>query len=165
MTPSNRSTLRRPRLDPATVAAIAIVAAVANVVQHEGTHALACPLVGGQVQAFSALCVDGSAPALAAAKLVDEVAPAVDLLLAIVLWTWLRRGGPRSSALRLVVYLVMLTRWFAGSGYFMVSGIAGIGDVATVRQGWSPAWAWRAPPPRPRIRARSASAACRRSPA
>lgn len=136
--------LRRTRLDWPTVTAIAAVAAVANVVQHEGVHALACPLVGGQLRAFSALYVDCATPDLAAAKLVDGIAPAVDLLLATALWTWLRRGGPRASAARLLAYLVMLMSGLAGSGYFMVSGIAGIGDVATVLQGWSPAWAWRA---------------------
>lgn len=133
-----------PRLDTATVAAIALVAAVVNVVQHEATHAVACPLVGGELQAFSALYVICASPDLAAAKIVDGVAPAVDMLLAAALWTWLRRGGPRSMPFRLLTYLVMLMSWLAGSGYLMVSGIAGIGDIATVLQGWSPAWAWRA---------------------
>ena len=132
-----------PRLDTATVAAIALVAAVVNVVQHEATHAVACPLVGGQLQALSALYVMCASPDLAAAKIVDGVAPAVDMLLAAALWTWLRRGGPRSAPVRLLTYLVMLMSWLAGSGYLMVSGITGIGDVATVLQGWSPAWAWR----------------------
>lgn len=133
-----------PRLDTVTVAAIALVAAVVNVVQHEATHAVACPLVGGQLLAFSALYVVCASPDLAAAKIVDGVAPTVDMLLAVALWAWLRRGGPRSSPARLLAYLVMLMSWLAGSGYLMVSGIAGIGDIATVLQGWSPAWAWRA---------------------
>lgn len=139
-----RPTVRGPRLEWATVAAIAVVAAIFNVVQHEGTHALACPLVGGQLQEFSALYVLCASPDVVASKIVDGAAPAADMLLAVALWTWLRRGGPRSSALRLATYLVMLMSWLAGSGYFMVSGIAGIGDIATVVQGWSPAWAWRA---------------------
>lgn len=134
----------RAPLDLATVAAIGLLAAILNVVQHETTHALACPLVGGELRALSALYVMCASPDLAAAKIVDGVAPAVDLALALALWAWLRRGGPRTDPARLFVYLVMLMSWLAGSGYLMVSGIAGIGDVATVMTGWSPAWAWRA---------------------
>ena len=138
-----RPTVRGPGLEWATVTAIAVVAAIFNVVQHEGTHALTCPLVGGQLQEFSALYVLCASPDAVSSKIVDGAAPATDMLLAIALWTWLRRGGPRSSALRLFAYLVMLMSWLAGSGYFMVSGIAGIGDIAAVMQGWTPAWAWR----------------------
>lgn len=134
----------RPRLDGATVFAIATVAAIANVVQHEATHALACPLVGGEVQAFSALYVGCAAPDVAAGKVVAGAAPAVDLVLAAVLWAWLRRGGPRSGPARFLAYGVMVMSALAGTGYFMVSGIAGIGDVAVVLEGATPAWAWRA---------------------
>ena len=80
------STQPRTRLDTATVVAIALVAAVINVVQHEGTHALACPLVGGQLEAYSALYVSCASPDLTAAKVVDGAAPAVDMLLAAALW-------------------------------------------------------------------------------
>ena len=132
------------RLDGTTVAAIAVVAAVGRVTVHEGAHALACPVAGGRLQAFSALYVDCAAPDLAAAKLVDGIAPALDLLVAVALWAWLSRGGPSASPARLLAYLFMVMSWLAGAGYLMVSGIAGIGDVATVLQGWSPPWAWRA---------------------
>ncbi|QRN79692.1 MAG: hypothetical protein JK586_15960 [Nocardiopsis sp. BM-2018] len=52
----------RPTLDLPTVAAIALVAAIVSVVQHEGTHALACLLVGGDLLELSALYVLCAAP-------------------------------------------------------------------------------------------------------
>lgn len=133
----------RPTLDLPTVAAIALVAAIVNVVQHEGTHALACLLVGGDLLEFSALYVLCAAPGDAAARVVAGAAPAADLAIAGALWAWLWRGGPRGTAARLLAYLIMLTSALAGTGYFMVSGIAGFGDIAVVIDGWTPAWAWR----------------------
>lgn len=77
-------------LDTATVAAIATVAAVVNVEQHEATHALTCPLVGGRLEAFSALYVVCASPDLAAAKLVAGIG---DVALVLVGWASRKLGG------------------------------------------------------------------------
>ena len=76
-------------------------------------------------------------------KLVDGSAPIYNLLAGAILWLVVRRSTKMASETRFFLWLFMLMNLLSGAGYWMFSGIAGIGDLATVINGWEPVWAWR----------------------
>jgi hypothetical protein len=49
----------------------------------------------------------------------------------------------KATGKQFFLWLFMLMNGLYGSGYFMFSGIANVGDMANVISGWEPAWVWR----------------------
>ena len=134
---------RSPALDWLTVVAIAAIAISLNVAFHEGIHALACVLVGGDLQEYSALHVSCEHGAAAASKIVSGSASLANLLLGTLCWLMLPRVRGQSSELQFFVWLFMLMNWLYGAGYWMLSGAFNIGDWAGVIAGLEPHWLWR----------------------
>jgi hypothetical protein len=135
---------RKPVADWLTVAAIAAIAISLNVAFHEGVHALTCLVVGGRLQAYSALyssCDDS----ILQERIVAGSAPTFNLIAGTLLWVVLRHAERRSSEMRFFLWLLMLMNWFYGAGYFVLSGVANIGDWAVVFDGLQPGWLWRVP--------------------
>jgi hypothetical protein len=141
MTLANK--VRKPVVDWLTVVAIAAIAISFNVAFHEGVHALACVAVGGDLQEYSALYESCDSPTEWQAKIVAGSAPTFNLLAGVLLWVILRNVRKRSSETQFFLWLFMLMNWCYGAGYFMLSGIANIGDWAVVVNGWDPSWLWR----------------------
>jgi hypothetical protein len=134
----------RPVVDAATVVAIAAVAISLNVAAHEGVHALTCLAVGGRLLEYSALYVSCTAPSPLLERLVDGSAPLYNLLAGALLWLALRRRSARATGRHFFLWLLMLMNGLYGAGYWMFSGIADVGDMATVIHGWEPGGLWRA---------------------
>jgi hypothetical protein len=141
---SQVASTRKPVADWLTVAAIAAIAISLNVAFHEGVHALTCIVVGGRLQAYSALysSCDNS---ILQGRIVAGSAPTFNLIAGTLLWMILRHSQSRSSEMRFFLWLLMLMNWFYGAGYFILSGVASIGDWAVVFDGLQPDWLWRAP--------------------
>jgi hypothetical protein len=142
---SQATTIRKPVVDWLTVVAIAAVAVSFNVGFHEGVHALTCLTVGGNLQEYSALYESCDSSSESQAKIVAGSAPTFNLIVGVFVWIILRNGRKLSPETQFFLWLFMLMNWFYGAGYFILSGIANVGDWAVVINGWEPAWLWRIP--------------------
>ena len=125
--------------DVLTILAIAVVAyAIADVV-HEGLgHGGACLLTGGWPLVLSTVhfeCSDDNRLVMAGGTIANFVA-------GVVAWG-LGRATKGSPPLRYFLWLSMTVNLLQGAGYFLFSGVAGIGDWADFVKGLEPAWAWR----------------------
>lgn len=140
---SQATSTQEPVVDWLTIVAIAAIAISLTVALHEGVHALACVAVDGRLQAYSALAVSCDAQTILQEKIVAGSAPFYNLLVGIGLWIVVRRFQKLPSETWYFLWLLMLMNLLYGSGYFMFSGIAGVGDIAVVIHGWEPGWMWR----------------------
>ncbi len=134
---------RKPHVDWITVVAIAAIAISLNVAVHEGIHALACLMVGSHLQEYSALYVSCDSSMIWQGKIVAGSAPTFNIIAGVLLWIIVRSPRRYPSEIWFFLWLFMLMNWLYGAGYWMFSGIANIGDMATVIAGWEPAWVWR----------------------
>jgi len=134
---------RKPVVDWITVVAIAAIAISLNVAIHEGTHALTCLLGGGDLQEYSALHVLCGSQTVLQDKFVAGSAAIFNILFGLLIWRFVSSPREMSSSTRFFLWLFMLMNWLNGSGYFMFSGFANVGDLAEVIDGWEPAWLWR----------------------
>jgi hypothetical protein len=132
-----------PHVDWITVVAIAAIAISLNVAVHEGIHALTCLVVGGQLQEYSALYVSCDSHTTLQGKIVDGSAPTFNIIAGVLLWIIVRNSRKQTSETWFFLWLFMLMNWLYGAGYWMFSGIANVGDMATVINGWEPTWLWR----------------------
>ena len=126
-----------------TLVAISAIAISLTVGLHEGVHALTCVVVGGNLQEFSALHVLCDCPNVWQSKMVAGSASIANLLLGFLFLYFLRYSEQKSGEMRFFLWLTMLLNWVYGAGYWAFSGVANIGDWATVIAGWNPVWLWR----------------------
>jgi hypothetical protein len=140
---SEAASVRKPIVDWLTVAAIAAIAISFNVALHEGVHALTCLAVGGDLQEYSALYESCVTITESQEKIVAGGAPTFNLIAGLLLWIFLRKSRKQASDTWFFLWLFMLMNWCYGAGYFILSGIANVGDWAVVVHGWEPIWLWR----------------------
>ena len=131
-------------LDAGTIVAIAVVAWAVTTLLHEGLgHGGACVLVGGVPRLVTSAYFDydeGSVSA-AAVRVISAGGTLVNLAVGIPLSLVARLViAPR---LRLVVWLLAAFNLTTGFGYFLYSGIGGIGDWRVVIAGLPSEGAWR----------------------
>jgi hypothetical protein len=135
-----------PRHDLLTVAAIGLVAyALANLL-HEGLgHGGACLLVGGKPLVLSSMHFHGDTEELSrgANRLIAAGGTLVNLLVGGIALAALSRSQSVSAQVRFFLWLFAFVNLFQGTGYFLFSGVAGIGDWTAVIAGWPAPWLWR----------------------
>jgi hypothetical protein len=126
--------------DPLTVGAIAILAYMLGNVMHEGLgHGGACVLAGAWPLVISSVhfeCSLDSRLVMAGGTLVNFLAGGVLFLLG-------RLTGPRYPRLKYFFWICMTVNLYTATGYFLFSGIGGIGDWGEFIQGLGPQWVWR----------------------
>jgi hypothetical protein len=136
--------------DSLTLIAVSSLAYVLAVALHEhARHSLACVMLGGQPKQMGAFYVDCGYEAMSSLsiRVVALAGPAMSLLMGAVSFLALRRVP---GAARLSYYFV----WLLGSlglmsaaGYLLFSGVSGLGDLGTSRDGalygLAPAWIGR----------------------
>ena len=122
------------------MASIAILAYMLGNVLHEGLgHGGACVLAGGRPLVLSSVdfeCSSDTRLVMAGGTLINMAAGAVFFALG-------RLTGPSSPRLKYFFWIAMTVNLFTGTGYFLFSGIGGIGDWAEFIQGLDPQWVWR----------------------
>jgi hypothetical protein len=125
--------------DAATIASIGVIAYILGNLLHEGLgHAGACILTGGKAISVTAVAMDCSAEnrlVIAGGTIMNAVAGLVFFLLGRL---------ARRPRLKYFLWLSMTINLMEAAGYFLFSGIGGIGDWEMFIQGFSPQWAWRA---------------------
>jgi membrane protein YqaA with SNARE-associated domain len=140
------SVVPSPRHDLLTVAAMGLVAyALANPL-HEGLgHGGACLLVGGKPLVLSSLHFDGDTEGLprGANRLIAAGGTLVNMLVGGFALAALLRSRTLPARGRYFLWLFAFVNLFQGTGYLLFSGVAGIGDWASVIAGWPMPWLWR----------------------
>ena len=130
----------------ATVVAVGVVVyALANLL-HEGLgHGGACLVVDCKPTFLSSLNFDGNTVGLsmAALRLIGAGGTLVNIAVGIAALAALPHIRTAPAQLRYFVWLGAIVNLFQGTGYLLFSGVAGIGDWASVIEGLSPTWAWR----------------------
>jgi hypothetical protein len=140
------SVVPSPRHDLLTVAAVGHLAyALANLL-HEGLgHGGACLLVGGKPLVLSSMHFDGDTEKLSrgANRVIAAGGTLVNLLVGGVAFAALAHSRTLSALARYFFWLLAFVNLFQGTGYFLFSGVAGIGDWASVIAGLPMPWLWR----------------------
>jgi hypothetical protein len=139
-----------PTPDRLTLIAISTLAYIAAVGLHEHLgHTTACILLGShpiEVGAFYVNC-DYSGLSDLRIQLVTLAGPLVSLLIGIISFLGLRLRPPRSNSAFYFVWLLGTVGLMAATGYLLFSGVSGIGDFGSTRDGAfyqaTPEWFWR----------------------
>lgn len=135
-----------PAIDRLTIAGLALLLMPLVTITHEiGGHAGACLATGGQLRELGAFYVDCAAPGAAAQRIVAVAGVAADAVAAILAFAAWRVA--RGDMARLVAWYLWLCFGFSAAGYFLFSGIAGIGDLSPLASGGigplANPWLWR----------------------
>ena len=127
-------------------AALSLLAyAVANVV-HEGLgHGAVCVLLGGKAKVLSSMHFDGSTEGLPAwcGRLVAAGGTLANGLAAALAFAALRRLREPAVHLRYLLWVFGTINLLQAAGYFLFSGVGGIGDWMGVIYGLPAQPAWR----------------------
>jgi len=132
------------RIDLPTLVAVAIVAYALSNVAHEGlAHGGACVAAGGEPRMLNAVFFDCGRDGVsdAGSRWIAAAGSLVNLVLAALSVVLLRRA--RRPHAVYFLWLFATINAVQATGYWLFSGVAGIGDWAVVVGGWQPAWAWR----------------------
>ena len=123
-----------------TVGSIGVLAYMLGNVLHEGLgHGGACLLVGAKPLVISSVHFECSSET----RLVFAGGTLINLLAGIVFFELARLTGRGHPRLRYFFWIAMTVNLYAGTGYFLFSGIGGIGDWAGFIEGLGPQWVWR----------------------
>src|SRR5260370_4726325 len=126
--------------DTFAVGAIAILAFMLGNVLHEGLgHGGAFLLVGAKPLVLSSVHFECSVDS----RLVMAGGTLVNFQAGAVFFVFGRLTGPRYPRLKYFFWICMTVNLFTGTGYFLFSGIGGIGDWGEFIQGLGPQWLWR----------------------
>ncbi len=107
---------------------------------HEGVgHGVTAYLSGARSLTISTVALQSDN----ASRWISANGTLVNLLCAAILWVLLRRAENLRPASRYFLILAMAGNLFAGTGYFLFSGVFNFGDWAAVIQGCEPRWLWR----------------------
>jgi len=127
-------------LDPLTVAAIALLAYMLGSLLHEGAgHGGACLLAGGKPLVLSSVHFECSV----ATRLVDAGGTLMNFVAAAIFFLIGRLTASDHPRWKYFFWIAMTINLFTATGYFLFSGIGGIGDWADFMRGVQPQWLWR----------------------
>jgi hypothetical protein len=137
-------------IDLLTVIAISSPAYLLATFLHEmGGHGLTCLILGGrlaELSAFYASC-DYTGMTDGAIRMVALAGPLVSLILGLVCFIILPRIAQRSFHWKYFLWLLATLGLLTATGYLMFSGVSGLGDFGTSRDGAlfqaAPEWIWR----------------------
>jgi len=126
------TTPTRPAIDLPTLMSVAAVVSLLSVVLHEAAgHGSSCLLLGGHARAWSAYYFDCDYAAMSVIgrRLVAAAGNTVNVLTALVAFTALRTTHRNmSDTTRVFWWLLMTENLMIWAGYFLFSGVSGIGD-------------------------------------
>jgi len=129
-----------PAPDTYTVASISILAYMLVNLLHEGAgHGGACVLSGGTPLVLSSVhfeCSVENRLVMAGGTIANFIAAALFFFLG-------RLAGRSHPRWKYFCWIALTVNLFTATGYFLFSGIGGIGDWGAFIQGLGPQWIWR----------------------
>jgi hypothetical protein len=127
--------------DVLTVCAISLLAEILANVLHEGLgHAATALLTGAESGVLTTVAWSSDFDS----RLVAAGGTLANLGAALVFWIALRSATGGSVRLRFFLLTSLAFNLFAGTGYFLFSGVTNFGDWAAVIAGCHAHWLWRA---------------------
>jgi len=127
--------------DVLTICAISIVAAILTNILHEGVgHGLTALFTGAKSGVVTTVAWSSAYDS----RLVEAGGTLANLAAALVFWLALRIPRQTSMPIRYFLLITCAYNLFAGTGYFLFSGLTNFGDWAAVISGLHPHWLWRA---------------------
>ena len=126
--------------DTLTVGSIGILAyMLANVLHEAMGHGGACILIGAKPLVLSSVHFECSQES----RLVMASGTLMNLLAGAVFFALERLTSRRYPLLKYFFWISMTVNFFTATGYFLFSGIGGIGDWGAFVQGLGHQWLWR----------------------
>ncbi|HEV2387196.1 MAG TPA: hypothetical protein VGS20_08060 [Candidatus Acidoferrales bacterium] len=125
---------------PTLVAIAAVACILANVLHEAVGHGGACLLEGGHPVLLTTVNLDCTL----ASRFVSAAGTLVNLIAGGAFWMLLGGAPARAARLRYFLWLGMAVNLMEGTGYFLYSGVSGIGDWADFITGFPAPWVWRA---------------------
>jgi hypothetical protein len=126
-------------IDFLTVIAITAFACIlANVLHEAAGHGGACLLSGGHALRLTSVDFECTIDS----RFVDAGGTLANLIAGSVFWLLLRAAPGHAPRLRYFLWLSMAVNLMVGTGYFLFSGVANIGDWAEFIKGLGAPWAW-----------------------
>jgi hypothetical protein len=119
---------------------------LATAIHEHGGHSLACVLQGGHISEMGAFYVDCKSTSLSdlGNRMVAVAGPLVSLLTGLIASAYFYRNQRTDAALTFFLWHFATVNLMIGAGYFLFSGVAGIGDLGTDEsgafQGVKPEW-------------------------
>lgn len=146
--PISQSTVHSDLLTVMSIAALAYLLATA-LHEHLG-HGVSCLSLGGHLKELGAFYVscDYAGMSDLNIRLVALAGPLVSFILGLVAFAALRSARGASPYMRFFLWLLGGIGLMTATGYLLFSGISGLGDFGTSRDGMlyqsTPEWLWRA---------------------
>ncbi|MGH9774835.1 MAG: hypothetical protein ACRD50_07790 [Candidatus Acidiferrales bacterium] len=126
--------------DKLTVIAISALVCILGDILHEGLgHGVTAWLSGAHRVTMSTVALQSDIDT----RWISANGTLVNLLFAAIFWLLLLRPQRYRPATRYFLVLAMAGNLFAGTGYFLFSGVLNFGDWAAVIRGWQPHWMWQ----------------------
>lgn len=136
--PEARTRHGNPGIDSPTVIALSMLAYTLSVLLHEYLgHAMVCVLLGGHLTELGAFYVnydDAGMPDISI-RLIALAGPTVSLIAGVVGLLIMTRMPRGRSHLRYWAWLFGTVNLMTASGYLLFSGVTGLGDLGTSRDG------------------------------
>jgi hypothetical protein len=135
--PASEVTAKDDRL---TLIAISALACILGDVLHEGLgHGVTAWLSGAHRVTMSTVALQSDVET----RWISANGTLVNLVFAAIFWVLLLRPRRYRPATRYFFVLAMAGNLFAGTGYFLFSGVLNFGDWAAVIRGFEPHWIWQ----------------------
>jgi hypothetical protein len=135
-----KETSQVPAADGLTVASISLLAYMLGSLLHEGAgHGGACLLTGAKPMVLSSVHFQCSSDS----RLVDAGGTLMNFIAAAVFFALGRLTCRERPRWRYFLWIAMTINLYTATGYFLFSGIGGIGDWSAFIHGLSPQWMWR----------------------
>ena len=146
MTASRGGHAEAASLDLATLLGVTALAFVLANVVHEGAgHGGACVIAGGRAVTWNAIYFECDSAGMSAAgtRWLAAAGTLANLALSALAFLALALTPPRASIGRYFLWMVGTLDLMQATGYWLFSGVAGVGDWVSVVRGLEPTWAWR----------------------
>ncbi len=119
----------RPSIAPITVIGLVLVLGPVLTMAHElGGHAVACMATGSELTELGAYYVQCTEASLWDSRLVAMAGTSVDIIIAVIaFFAWHVLRHPLA---RLVAWMVAVIKGLVAAGYWLFSGVVGVGDWA-----------------------------------
>ena len=142
----NESTNTALKLDLLSIISIAVIVYIIQNVLHEFIgHGGATILVGGKLVSLTTAYLQSNLESASSLgrRIVAAAGPIVNTVAGILFWIILKKQYHKKNSLTFFLWLLMSVNLFTGLGYFLFSGVSGIGDWITVLHGVENIWMWR----------------------
>ena len=134
------------QLDILSIISISIIVFIIQNILHEFFgHGGATLLVGGKLISLTTAYLESDLESVSGLgrRIVAAAGPIVNIVIGLLFWIILKRNNGKNGGFTFFLWLSMTVNLLTGTGYFLFSGVSGIGDWINVINGFGSIWTWR----------------------